>query len=122
LTKTFAVAALAFATAAPQPSRPRAAFEDPLASWNDGASKKAIVEFVAKTTKQGSPEFVKPEERIAVFDNDGTLWSEQPIYVQFAFALDRVKVLAPQHPEWKEKEPFKSLLAGDMKGFAATGE
>ena len=96
--------------------------DDPLPSWNDGASKKAITEFVAKVTKQGSPDFVKPEERIAVFDNDGTLWSEQPMYVQFAFALDRVKALASQHPEWKEKEPFKSLHAGDMKGFAATGE
>ena len=96
--------------------------QDPLTSWNDGASKKAIVEFVAKATKQGSPDFVKPEERIAVFDNDGTLWCEQPMYFQFAFAIDRVKALAPQHPEWKEKEPFKSLLAGDMKGFSASGE
>ena len=98
------------------------ATDDPLSSWNDGASKKSIVEFVAKTTKQGSSDFVPPPERIAVFDNDGTLWCEQPIYFQFAFAIDRVKALAPQHPDWKEKEPFKSLLAGDMKGFAATGE
>ena len=95
---------------------------DPLASWNDGAAKKAITDFVAKVTKDGGPDFVKPAERIAVFDNDGTLWGEQPSYVQFAFALERVKVLAPQHPEWKEREPFRSLLAGDMQGFAASGE
>jgi hypothetical protein len=95
---------------------------DPLPSWNEGAAKKAVTEFVSKVTKDGGPEFVNPSERIAVFDNDGTLWCEQPIYVQFAFALDRVKALAPQHTEWKEKEPFRSLLAGDMKGFAATGE
>src|SRR5688572_28537594 len=96
--------------------------DDPLPSWNDGAAKTAITDFVAKVTKQGSPDFVAVPERIAVFDNDGTLWCEQPIYVQFAFALDRVKALAPEHPEWKEKEPFKSIAAGDMKGFAATGE
>jgi phosphoglycolate phosphatase-like HAD superfamily hydrolase len=95
---------------------------DPLPSWNDGASKAAIIAFVTKVTTNGSPDFVEPADRIAVFDNDGTLWSEQPIYVQFAFALDRVRALAPQHPEWKEKEPFKSILAGDMKAFAATGE
>jgi len=96
--------------------------QDPLPSWNDGAAKKAITEFVSKATKTGGPEFVEPRERIAIFDNDGTLWSEQPIYVQFAFAMDRVKALAPQHPEWKEKEPFKSVIAGDPKGLAATGE
>jgi phosphoglycolate phosphatase-like HAD superfamily hydrolase len=95
---------------------------DPLPSWNEGAAKKSITEFVSRATKEGGPDFVQPSERIAVFDNDGTLWSEQPIYVQFAFALDRVKALAPQHAEWKEKEPFRSLLAGDMKAFAATGE
>lgn len=95
---------------------------DSLPSWNDGPSKAAIVGFVKRVTKDGSPEFIKPADRVAVFDNDGTLWSEQPIYVQFAFAFDRVKALAPQHPEWKEKEPFKSVLAGDMKSFAASGE
>ncbi len=98
------------------------ATDDPLPSWNDGASKKAIVGFVARVTKAGAAEFVPQPERIAVFDNDGTLWCEQPMYFQLAFALDRVKALAPQHPDWKEKEPFKSLLAGDTKGFAATGE
>jgi phosphoserine phosphatase len=95
---------------------------DPLPSWNDGQAKQAITSFVTRVTKEGSADFVKPVERIAVFDNDGTLWCEQPMYFQLLFAIDRVKALAPQHPEWKEKEPFKSLLAGDHKGFAATGE
>ena len=96
--------------------------QDPLPSWNDGAAKKAIVDFVAKVTKEGSPDFVPPAERIATFDNDGTLWAEQPMYFQFVFALDRVKALAPQHPEWKDKEPFASLLKGDVKGALAGGE
>ena len=95
---------------------------DPLLSWNDTAPKKAIVAFVEKVTKEGSPDFVPVPERIATFDNDGTLWCEQPLYFQFLFALDRVKALAPQNPEWKIKEPFKSVLAGDMKGLLATGE
>ena len=95
---------------------------DPLPSWNDGAAKKAIVEFVAKVTKGGSPDFVPPNERIATFDNDGTLWCEQPMYFQLLFALDRVKALAPQHPEWKTKEPFASLLKGDVKAALAGGE
>ncbi len=95
---------------------------DPLPSWNDTASKKAIVAFVEKVTKEGSADFVPPAERIATFDNDGTLWSEQPVYFQFFFAIDRVKAMAPQHPEWKEKEPFASLLKGDMKGVMASGE
>jgi len=93
-----------------------------LPSWNDGKAKKSVVEFVAKVTKDGGADFVPPAERIAVFDNDGTLWAEQPMYFQFFFALDRVKVLAPQHPEWKDKEPFASLLKGDMKGALAGGE
>jgi len=95
---------------------------DPLPSWNDTAPKKAIIAFVEKVTKEDSPEFVPPNERIATFDNDGTLWCEQPMYFQFFFALDRVKTLAPQHPEWKDKEPFASLLKGDMKGALAGGE
>jgi hypothetical protein len=95
---------------------------DPLPSWNDGAAKKAIVAFVQATTTRGSPKFVPPAERIATFDNDGTLWAEQPMYYQLAFALDRVKALAPQHPEWKGKEPFASLLKGDLKGALAGGE
>ena len=95
---------------------------DPLPSWNDTAPKKAIIAFVKKVTEEGSPDFVRPEERIAAFDNDGTLWAEQPIYFQFQFALDRVKALAPQHPEWKTKEPFASVLKGDVKGALAGGE
>ena len=95
---------------------------DALPSWNDGAAKKSVVNFVAKVTKEGGTDFVPPAERIAVFDNDGTLWSEQPMYFQFLFALDRVKALAPQHPEWKDQEPFASLLKGDVKGALAGGE
>jgi hypothetical protein len=95
---------------------------DPLPSWNDTASKKAIFSFVERVTKQGSPDFVPLPERIATFDNDGTLWAEQPLYSQLLFALDRVKVLAPKHPEWKTKEPFASLLKGDVKGALAGGE
>jgi phosphoserine phosphatase len=95
---------------------------DPLPSWNDGAAKQAIVAFVKDTTTQGSPKFVPPAERIATFDNDGTLWAEQPMYVQGLFALDRVKALAPQHPEWKTQEPFASLLKGDMAGALAGGD
>ncbi|MES2476965.1 MAG: HAD family hydrolase [Verrucomicrobiota bacterium] len=95
---------------------------EPLPSWNDTGPRKAIVSFVEKVTKEGSPDFVPPAERIATFDNDGTLWAEQPMYFQLLFALDRVKVLAPQHPEWKEKEPFASLLKGDVKGALAGGE
>jgi len=95
---------------------------DPLPSWNNTAPKKAIVSFVGRVTKEGSPEFVPIPERIAVFDNDGTLWAEQPMYFQSLFLLDRVKALAPHHPEWKTKEPFALLLKGDMKGVAAAGE
>jgi hypothetical protein len=95
---------------------------EPLPSWNDTAPKKAIVAFVEKVTKEGSPDFVPPAERIATFDNDGTLWAEQPMYFQFLFALDRVKALGPQHPEWKDKEPFASLLKGDVGGALAGGE
>jgi phosphoserine phosphatase len=95
---------------------------DPLPSWNSGAAKKAIVEFVKVTTTKGGLKFVPLAERIAVFDNDGTLWAEQPMYFQLAFALDRVKALAPQHPEWKDKEPFASLLKGDLKAVLAGGE
>ena len=95
---------------------------DALPSWNDGAAKKSIVEFVEKVTKQDSQDFVPIAERVAVFDNDGTLWSEQPIPFQLAFALDRVKALSPQHPEWKTAEPYASLLRGDLKGALAGGE
>ncbi len=95
---------------------------DPLPSWNDTAPKKAISAFVEQVTREGSPTFVPPPERIAVFDNDGTLWSEQPMYVQLAFILDRVKAMAPMHPEWKDKQPFKAVLDGDMKTLAGSGE
>jgi phosphoglycolate phosphatase-like HAD superfamily hydrolase len=95
---------------------------DPLPSWNDGPSKRAIVSFVARVTADGGPDFVKPAERVAVFDNDGTLWCEQPTYFQFAFAIDRVKAIAPRHPEWGGKEPFKSILVGDVGGVMARGE
>jgi len=95
---------------------------DPLPSWNDGPAKHAIVTFVAEVTKAGSPGFVPAPERIATFDNDGTLWAEQPLYFQLLFALDRVKALAPQHPKWKDQEPFASLLRGDVKGALAGGE
>src|SRR5271169_3659377 len=94
---------------------------DPLASWNEGATKNSIIEFVARVTKAGGEDYVAPEERIATFDNDGTLWSEQPYYFQVAFAFDQMKAMASRHPEWREKEPFKSVLAGDLSGVFAGG-
>lgn len=107
--------ALAFATAASQAA-------DPLPSWNDGPVKQSIITFVEKVTKSGSPDFVPVPERVATFDNDGTLWCEQPVPVQLYFALDRVRALAPQHPEWSTKEPFASLLKGDLKTALAGGD
>ena len=95
--------------------------DNPLASWNDGTTKKSILDFVARVTEAGGKDFVAPEERIATFDNDGTLWSERPYPFQVAFALDRVKALAPQHPEWQDKEPFRSVLAADLKGMLSGG-
>ena len=95
---------------------------DPLPSWNDTAPKEAIIQFVQTVTNKESPDFVPREKRIATFDNDGTLWAEQPMYFQLFFLADRVKALAPQHPEWKTKEPFASLLKGDMKGALGGGE
>jgi len=95
---------------------------DPLPSWNAGPAKQRIVDFVAAVTDPTGRQFVAPADRIAVFDNDGTLWSEQPMYFQLAFALDRVKALAPRHPEWRAKQPFKAALEGDMKTLAASGE
>ena len=102
--------------------RRQAASGDPLPSWNDGAAKQAILNFVTAVTREGSPDFVPPAERIATFDNDGTLWVEHPMYVQLAFALDRVKAMAPLHPEWKDTQPFKAALEGDMKTLAESGE
>ncbi len=87
---------------------------DPLPSWSDGKGKQSIFDFVKRVTTPASKDFVPEAERIATFDNDGTLWAEQPMYFQLAFALDRVKMLAPQHPEWNGKEPFASLLKGDL--------
>jgi hypothetical protein len=109
--------ALAFMAAAPVMAQ-----TDPLPSWNDGAAKRAIVEFVQRVTASGGTDFVLPAERIAVFDNDGTLWTEQPTYNQMAFTIDRVKALAAQHPEWKDQQPFKAVLEGDLETLAAGGE
>jgi phosphoglycolate phosphatase-like HAD superfamily hydrolase len=95
---------------------------DPIPSWNDGPVKKSITDFVTRVTMPGSVDFVLPSERIAVFDNDGTLWCEQPLYFQLTFALDRVRALAPAHPEWKTKQPFKALLEKDTAALAASGE
>ena len=99
-----------------------AAAAEPLSSWNEGQAKRAIVDFVQRVTTTGGADFVPVPERIAVFDNDGTLWAEKPMYVQLAFALDRVKALAPQHPEWQDQQPFKAALEGDLKTVAAGGE
>ena len=98
------------------------AAHDPLPSWNDGPAKQSIIDYVTRVTKGGGPDYVEPTDRLATFDNDGTLWVEQPMYTQFVFAIDEVKAQANQHPEWKSKEPFKSVLAGDMKTVAAMGE
>jgi phosphoglycolate phosphatase-like HAD superfamily hydrolase len=103
-------------------SAPAFAAGAPLPSWNDGPTRQAIVDFVNKVTNESGDGYVAPEDRIATFDNDGTLWVEHPMYTQLSFALDRVKALAPQHPEWKTTQPFKAVLDGDMKTLAASGE
>src|SRR5262249_31788400 len=95
---------------------------DALPSWNDGEARRSILAFVESVTREGTPTFVPPAERIAVFDNDGTLWAEQPLYFQFVYALDRVKALAPKHPEWKTQPPFSDLLKGNSQGVLASGE
>src|SRR5262245_20303288 len=95
---------------------------DPLTSWNDGPSKQSILSFVSAVSREDSPDFVPVPQRIATFDNDGTLWCEQPMYVQLAFAMDRVKALSNQHPEWKDKQPFKAVLENDMAALAQAGE
>jgi hypothetical protein len=100
----------------------RAGAQSPLPSWNDGSARQAILRFVADVTQEGGSKFVPVDQRIATFDNDGTLWVEQPIYTQFAFVLARVRALAPKHPEWKQQQPFKAVLEGDMKALAASGE
>ena len=103
-------------------SLPAIAQSDPLPSWNDTPTKKAIVEFVGRVTKAGGPDFVAPAERVATFDNDGTLWVEQPMYVQMAFALDRIKAMAPLHPDWAYMEPYQSVLEGNTKALAEFDE
>ena len=95
---------------------------DPLPSWNDGESRQAIVDFVHAVTDESGPDYVAPAERVAVFDNDGTLWSERPVYFQLFFVIDRVKALAAQHPEWNTKQPFKAALEGDMKALMESGQ
>jgi phosphoglycolate phosphatase-like HAD superfamily hydrolase len=94
---------------------------DPLPSWSDGSAKRAILDFVSEVSADGRASFVPVEDRIVVFDNDGTLWAEQPFYVQVFFAIDRVKALAPEHPEWREQQPFKAALEGDMDALLAEG-
>ena len=126
LTRRFVVSALAafpaFSTTLFRASSALAQGGQSLPSWNDGPTRKSILDFVAAVTREGSKNFVPVPERIATFDNDGTLWIEQPMYVQLAFALDRVKTLAPQHPEWQTQQPFKAALEGDFKTLAASGE
>jgi hypothetical protein len=101
---------------------PGLAQTDPLPSWNDTAPKQAILDFVQAVTTEGSPEFVAPADRVAVFDNDGTLWVESPLYTQLVFAIDRVRALAPEHPEWATTQPFQAVLENDLKTLAAAGE
>jgi phosphoglycolate phosphatase-like HAD superfamily hydrolase len=117
-----AAAALSTLLAACAPMPGAVPSGDPLPSWNEGANKQRIVEFVRAVSTPGGKDFVAREERIAVFDNDGALWAEQTMYFQLFLALDRIEALAPQHPEWKNKEPFASLLEGDVKGALAGGE
>ena len=101
---------------------PALALDDPLPSWNDGAAKQAITAFVAASVEEGGKDYIAPADRIAVFDNDGTLWAEQPAYFQLFFAINRIRAMAPDHPEWKDTEPFKSILAGDLESLAKQGE
>jgi hypothetical protein len=120
--KRLLAAALTFAVAMGSCALAAAQIPDPLPSWSDGKAKQSVIEFVAKVTKKGSPDFVPPAERVAAFDNDGTLWAEQPMYFQAFFVFDRVKALASQHPEWRDQEPFASVLKGDIKAALYGGE
>ncbi len=121
--RTVLVALLATAASARLASRGALAQGvDPLPSWADGPARQSILDFVAAVTREGAPDFVPASQRIATFDNDGTLWCEQPMYVQLAFAMDRVKALAPSHPEWHERQPFKAVLDNDMAALAQAGE
>lgn len=121
-TRRFVLAALLVLACGGHPDGAVRAQSDPLPSWNDGAAKQAILAFVARVTREDGPDHVSPAERIAVFDNDGTLWAEQPIYFQAVFALDRIKELAPQHPEWNDTQPYKGVLEGDSNAIADAGE
>jgi phosphoglycolate phosphatase-like HAD superfamily hydrolase len=118
----FIISSFTLSCNTPQQVSETATLKDPLPSWNEGPAKKSIQDFVSKTTKEGTVGFIPVPERIACFDNDGTLWSEQPMYFQLAFVMDRVRALAPQHPEWKETQPFKAALEGDVKTALAGGE
>ncbi|HEY7159437.1 MAG TPA: HAD family hydrolase [Gemmataceae bacterium] len=120
----FSVALLVVALGLERGRRSDAAPEkaDSLPSWNDGAAKQNILKFVAEVTKEGGPKYVPPEDRVSTFDNDGTLWSEQPVYFQALFVRDRLKMLAEKNPEWKEKQPFKAVLENDLEALAALGE
>src|SRR3954462_6290314 len=100
------------------PRRPAADSGPALPSWNDGPAKQAVLDFVKRVTTSGGPDFVAPEDRVATFDQDGTLWVEQPLYAQAMFALERVRALAPEHPEWKSREPFAAVLSGDLAQVA----
>jgi phosphoglycolate phosphatase-like HAD superfamily hydrolase len=121
--RTFLAGLLASsALAAHVAMRPAMAQNDPLPSWSEGRARQAILDFVAAVTRQGSPDFVPEPQRIATFDNDGTLWCEQPMYVQLAFALDRVRALSNQHPEWKQQQPFKAVLENDLPALAKSGQ
>ncbi len=113
------VVALASCTTVPKPAGPPS---DPLPSWNESNSKSSIIAFVTETTDSLNPAFIEEADRIAVFDNDGTLWSEQPLYFQLLFAMDRVRQLAPEHPEWKDQQPFRAVLENDLATLAASGE
>ncbi len=119
MTRTMAGALLAAVVAGGTGPREAA---DPLPSWNDGTARRRVLAFVEGVTREGGPSYVPPAERIAVFDNDGTLWAEQPMYFQAFFIFDRIRALAPQHPEWKDREPFASVLKGDVKAALAGGE
>ena len=116
------LAAIAAAAALAPVSRTQAQAADPLPSWRDSPRRRALLDFVAAVTTEGGPDFVPPADRIAVFDNDGTLWCEQPAYFQLLFGIDRIRAMAPEHPEWKDQEPYKSVLAGDIQALAAQGE
>jgi phosphoserine phosphatase len=124
ISRRFVLSTLAVLPTLIGPLRPTtaAAQTEQLPSWNDGPVKTSITEFVARITTQGGSDFVPVDQRIAVFDNDGTLWCELPMYTQLSFALDRVKAMAPLHPEWKTRQPFQAVLAGDIKALAASGE